>query len=140
MLMMWHQVNGNEPPKDGKYQFKDITLGDHGILHCLDMLDEVEKVDKIRENYWDLLVELCIYFGMLAFYQQDANPTNIDPDFPADGLEKWLGLDDVLRLYQLMQNVGSYDQWPDVQRDFRQCIVRMEQHCKGCFIKKQKAK
>ncbi len=138
MLMMWHEVNGDAPPADGKYQFEEITLGGHNVGVCLDNLEKLEKIEEVRDMYWDLLVELSIYFGMLSFYQKEADPTNIDPTFPADSLDKWLGMDDVLRLYQLMQNVGNYTQWAEHSNEVRKCVIRMEQHCKGTLIKKQK--
>ena len=132
-LMMWHEVNGNEPPVDGRYQFEGVSIGDHGVHRCLQELATCDAVPAVRDLYWTLIGELTLYFGSLAFYQQDAQPDQVDELFPAKQLEKWLGLENVLHFYKVLLSTSDYQTWQKQNKVLRKCVLQMENHCNRAF-------
>ncbi|WP_028584344.1 hypothetical protein [Desulfogranum mediterraneum] len=132
-LMMWHQANGDAPPADGRYQFSEITLSNHGVERCLQELAACDNVAALRDGYWDLLGVLALYLGELGFYQKEAEPSRIDDQFPAEALDRWLGLENVLGFYRVLQKTPHYGLWPENKRALRRLIITMESHCKEAF-------
>lgn len=132
-LMMWHEVNGDDPPTDGRYQFEGISIGDHGVHRCLQEIAVCDAVPAIRDLYWTLVGELALYFGSLAFYQQEAHPDQVDEQFPAEQLDKWVGLENVLNFYQLLLSTPDYQTWQEQNKAIRKCVLQMENHCNKTF-------
>ncbi len=82
-LVSWHEVNGEQPPADGRYRFALVDLASPGLTACLEQLRRAEDLAAWRAGLWDLLQELALYFGRLAFYQRDPWPAELDGAFPA---------------------------------------------------------
>lgn len=139
LLMKWHEAHGDAPPEDGRYQFEGISVDNKSLLSCLDELIHADNVTNVREFLWILIGELALYFGNLAFYQQEPKPEELDGDFPAQTLDAWLGLDTVLHFYHVLLGCDSYEKWLEIKMDLRRCIISMEKQCKQTFIETNKA-
>lgn len=132
-LMSWHEVNGEEPPENGCYRFEGLNISNNGVIRSLNALAACDNVPELRELYWDVLGELAQYFGELTFYQAEPAPQKVDENFPAELLERHLGLEKVLEMYELLQQTKSYDQWQETRNPLRRCIIAMEKQCKEAF-------
>ena len=127
-LVSWHEVNGEQPPADGCYRFARVDLTSPGLTASLEQLRRAEDLAAWRAGLWDLLQELALYFGRLAFYQRDARPGELDEAFPEQVLEETVGLDNVLSLYRLLLQAGSYDQWSGQWDALRGTVLAMQEH------------
>ncbi len=134
-LVSWHEVNGEEPPKDGRYQFSQVGFPVEPVGECLYQLVQAEDIAQWREIFWGLLEELSTYFGRLAFYQQDANPAELDEHFPAEPLDETVGLENCLMLYASLQVARDYASWKEMRPQMRQAIVAMQDQGKIRFDK-----
>lgn len=133
-LMLWHEKNGEDPPPDGRYQFEGISIDDHGLHRSLGELTAADSVPALREIFWVFLEELALYFGVLAFYQQEPEPSAVDENFPAEQLDTWFGLEHVLKLYGLLLRTPDYAAWQENRQAIRQCILLMEKQSKATFL------
>ena len=95
---------------------------------ALEQLRRAEDLAAWRAGLWDLLQELALYFGRLAFYQRDARPGELDKAFPEQVLEETVGLNNVLSLYRLLLQAGSYDQWSGQWDALRGTVLAMQEH------------
>ena len=129
-LVSWHEVNGEAPPEQGRYQFGQIDFPVEPVQACLQFLQETEEIAPWREGFWGLLEELSSYFGRLAFYQQTANPAEVDKHFPAPGVEQTVGLENCLMLYAALQAARDYAGWKEMRTNMRQAIVAMQEQGK----------
>lgn len=127
-LVSWHEVNGEQPPADGCYRFARVDLTSPGMTASLEQLRRAEDLAAWRAGLWDLLQELALYFGRLAFYQRDARPGELDEAFPEQVLEETVGLNNVLSLYRLLLQAGSYDQWSGQWDALRGTVLAMQEH------------
>ena len=127
-LVSWHEVNGEQPPADGCYRFARVDLTSPGLTASLEQLRRAEDLAAWRAGLWDLLQELALYFGRLAFYQRDARPGELDKAFPEQVLEETVGLNNVLSLYRLLLQAGSYDQWSGQWDALRGTVLAMQEH------------
>ena len=127
-LVSWHEVNGEQPPADGCYRFARVDLTSPGMTTSLEQLHRAEELAAWRAGLWDLLQELALYFGRLAFYQRDARPGELDEAFPEQVLEETVGLNNVLSLYRLLLQAGSYDQWSGQWDALRGTVLAMQEH------------
>jgi hypothetical protein len=125
-LLSWHEVNGEEAPEGGCYQFAAVDLVSHGLTDCLGRLREAGEIAAWREGLWELLEEMAFYFGRLAFYQQEARPWDFDEHFPQAAIEEMVGLENCLVFYAIMQQTGEYGQWQEQKRNIRKAIVAMQ--------------
>lgn len=132
-LMSWHEVNGENTPENGCYQFAEVNFYSAGVAASLGQLQEAGDIAAWREGFWDLLEELAFYFGRLAFYQQAARPGELDEDFPATALEQMIGLENGLAFYAALQQATDYGQWQEQKETIRKVIVAMQEHGKGLF-------
>ncbi len=132
-LMAWHTVNGEDLPQDGCYQFAQVNFHTNLVAGALELLQGAGTIAVWREGFWDLLEELVLYFGRLAFYQQTARPQELDETFPAAALEQLIGLENALALYAALQQARDYAGWQEQKRNIRRAIVAMEEHGKGLF-------
>jgi|GEM_PF-1225737 len=139
LLMKWHEAHGDAPPEDGRYQFEGIAVDNQRLLSCLEELTSADNVTSLREFLWIFTGELALYFGNLAFYQQEPKPQALDDAFPAQLLDRWLGLDTVLKFYQTLLGCDSYEKWLEIKKDLRRSIIAMEKQCKQTFMENSKA-
>ncbi|MGD9950873.1 MAG: hypothetical protein AB7U29_20765 [Desulfobulbus sp.] len=134
-LASWHEVNGDEPPPAGRYQFSQVGFPVEPVGECLYQLVQAGDIGVWREGFWGLLEELATYFGRLAFYQQTANPTEIDTLFPADAIDETIGLESCLMLYAALQATRDYESWKEMRVNMRRAVVAMQDRGKERFDK-----
>ncbi|MDD2466760.1 MAG: hypothetical protein PHI97_22405 [Desulfobulbus sp.] len=134
-LLSWHEVNGEEPPQDGRYQFSQVGFPVEPVGESLYQLVQAGDVAAWREGFWGLLEELANYFGRLAFYQQTANPSEVDERFPADAIGKTVGLENCLMFYASLQAARDYKGWTDMRAHMRKAVVAMQDLGKARFDK-----
>jgi len=132
-LVSWHDVNGNEPPKDGRYQFSQVGFPVESVGESLYQLVQAEDIAAWRQVFWTLLEELATYLGRLAFYQQTANPAEIDDRFPAEAIEETIGLENCLMFYAALQTTRDYASWKEMQANMRRAVIGMQDRGKERF-------
>ena len=132
-LVSWHEVNGDNPPENGCYQFAAVKFHSEGVAASLGQLQEAEGIVAWREGFWNLLEELALYFGRLAFYQVAPWPKELDESFPAEAIEQMIGLENSLTFYAVLQQATDYSQWQEQKQNIRRAIVAMQAHGKGLF-------
>ncbi len=132
-LVSWHEVNGEAPPADGRYQFAQVAFAVDDLNAGLQRLQTSETIAVWREEFWDVLEELVFYFGRLAFYQQTARPGDLDEQFPAEAIEETVGLDNCLALYAALQSARDYPRWRAEKQNIRKWIVAMQEQGKQRF-------
>jgi hypothetical protein len=132
-LMTWHDVNGENPPENGCYQFAEVNFHGKKVADSLRPLQEAGDIAAWREGFWDLLEELAFYFGRLAFYQKKVQPQEVDATFPAAVIDQMVGLDNGLAFYAALQQATDYAQWQEQKKNIRKAIVAMQEHGKGLF-------
>lgn len=126
-LMAWHELNGEEPPPDGCYQFAQVAFPGEGLRAALERVDQAENLASWREGFWGLLAELTVYFGRLAFYQQEPRPLDLDEQFPADRIELQVGMSNCLALYAALLRARCYPVWLVEKQALRQAVVAMQE-------------
>lgn len=126
-LMAWHEVNGEEPPPDGRYQFAQVSFPGEGIRAALTVAEQAGNIASWREGLWGMLAELILAFGRLAFYQQEPRPLDLDEHFPADRIESLVGMDNCLAFYAALLRARSYPAWLAEKQAIRQAIVAMQE-------------
>lgn len=126
-LMAWHEVNGEEPPPDGRYQFAQVTFPGEGVRTALTVAEQAENLTAWREGFWELLTELTVYFGRLAFYQQEPSPLDLDEHFPADRIDSLVGMDNCLAFYAALLRARTYPTWLTEKQAIRHAIVAMQE-------------
>ncbi len=129
-LMSWHEVNGAEPPADGRYQFAQVNFPGEGVGAALEQLRNAEDIVVWREMLWGLLEALSFYLGTLSFYQQVPRPQELDDRFPAAALEEMIGLDNCLAFYEALQRATDYPAWLEQRQNIRKAIVAMQEQGK----------
>lgn len=127
-LVSWHALNGEAPPADGRYRFAQVAFAVEPVLACLSALEEAAKIDIWRDGFWALLLELTTYLGCLGFYQQSAQPTEVDERFPVAAIDQQLGLENCLKFYAILQASGDYTNWKQMRGYLRQSVVAMQEH------------
>lgn len=127
-LIAWHELNGEEPPPDGRYQFAQVTFPGEGVRAALMVAERAENSAAWRDGLWGLLAELTVYFGRLAFYQQEPRPLDLDEHFPADRIESLIGMDNCLAFYAALLRARNYPAWLAEKQAIRQAIVAMQEH------------
>ena len=132
-LISWHEVNGEEPPEGGKYQFSQVGFPVEPVGECLYQLVQARDIAAWREGFWELLGEMTTYFGRLAFYQQEPNPAAIDDRFPAEPLDEMVGLENTLLLYGALQVARDYTSWKEMRENIRRSVVAMQDFGKQKF-------
>ncbi|ADW17829.1 hypothetical protein Despr_1677 [Desulfobulbus propionicus DSM 2032] len=132
-LVCWHEVNGETPPADGRYQFAQVDFPRDALKAGLRQLADAGDIATWREGFWDALEELSLYFGRLAFYQLTAQPEKVDERFPAPAIEATLGLENCLALYACLHRAREYKSWLEERRNLRAAIVAMEGRGKQRF-------
>lgn len=132
-LLSWHELNGEAPPQDGCYQFSQINFHNEGVNTCLQQLQEAKDIGVWRLKFWDLLEELAFYFGRLAFCQRTARPQELEAAFPAEALERMVGLDSCLAFYAGLQRARNYAGWQEQKKNIRTAIVAMQEHGKRLY-------
>jgi hypothetical protein len=110
-LMAWHELNGEEPPPAGRYQFAQVAIPGEGVRAALMVAEQAENRAAWRDGLWGFLAELTLYFGRLAFYQQDPRPLDLDEHFPADRIESLIGMDNCLAFYGALLRARNYPDW-----------------------------
>ncbi len=110
-LVSWHEVNDENPPENGCYQFAEVKFHSSGVAAVLRHLQGAEGIVAWREGLWNLLEELAFYFGRLAFYQVTPWPKELDESFPAEAIEQMIGLENSLTFYAVLQQTTDYSQW-----------------------------
>ncbi|MGE4560812.1 MAG: hypothetical protein AB7E77_11465 [Desulfobulbus sp.] len=134
-LVSWHEVNGEQPPQDGRYRFSKVSYPVEPVGDSLYRLVQTSDIAAWRENFWGLLEELAIYFGRLAFYQQTADPREVDERFPTEAIEETVGLENCLMLYAALQAAREYEGWKEMRANMRRAIVAMQDQGKQRFEK-----
>ena len=132
-LVSWHEVNGENPPEKGCYQFAEVKFHSDRVAACLGQLQGAEGIVVWREGFWNLLEELVFYFGRLAFYQVTPWPKELDESFPAEAIAQMIGLENSLTFYAVLQHATDYSQWQEQKQNIRRAIVAMQEHGKGLF-------
>jgi len=132
-LVSWHEINGDTPPKDGRYRFSQVGFPVEPVGESLYQLVQAEDIGAWREGFWNLLEELATYLGRLAFYQQTANPAEIDDHFPEEAIEETIGLENCLMFYAALQATREYTSWKDMRANMRRAIVGMQDRGKERF-------
>jgi len=129
-LVTWHEVNGEAPPADGRYQFAQIAFPGEGVRAALAGMAQAGTLAAWREDLWNLLEELSLYFGRLAFYQQEAQPSDLDDRFPAALIEATVGLDNCLAFYAGLLRARDYPSWLAEKQALRRAVVAMQEQGK----------
>ncbi len=132
-LVSWHAVNGEAPPADGRYQFAHVGFAVAPLNAALEQLADATEVVAWREAFWEFLEELMGYFGQLAFYQNTANPGELDEHFPAERIEREIGLENCLLFYAALQTASDYPAWKEMRANLRRSVVAMQEHGKQRF-------
>ena len=132
-LVSWHAVNGEAPPVDGCYQFAQVSFAVAPLNAALEQLAGADTMAVWREAFWNFLEELTGYVGQLAFYQQSANPGELDEQFPAELIEREIGLENCLLFYAALQAAGDYPAWKEMRANLRRTVVAMQEHGKQRF-------
>ena len=126
-LMAWPELNGEEPPPAGRYQFAQVAIPGEGVRAALMVAEQAENRAAWRDGLWGFLAELTVYFGRLAFYQQDPRPLDLDEHFPADRIESLIGMDNCLAFYGALLRARNYPDWLAEKQAIRQAIVAMQE-------------
>ena len=126
-LMAWHELNGEEPPPAGRYQFAQVAIPGEGVRAALMVAEQAENRAAWRDGLWGFLAELTLYFGRLAFYQQDPRPLDLDEHFPADRIESLIGMDNCLAFYGALLRARNYPDWLAEKQAIRQAVVAMQE-------------
>ncbi len=132
-LVSWHAINGDDLPVGGCYQFTQVDLQGKVVAEALKPLEGAKTLAVWREGFWDLLEELVLYFGRMAFYQQSIRPQELDETFPAEALERMVGLDTCLVFAAILQQTKDYAAWRQQKTLIRKAVVTMQEHGKGLF-------
>jgi hypothetical protein len=132
-LVSWHEVNGENPPENGCYQFAEVNFFSERVAASLSQLQEAGDIAAWREVLWNLLEELAFYFGRLAFYQSEPRPEELDESYPADAIAQMIGADNGLAFYAALQQATNYCQWQEQKKNIRRAIVAMQDHGKSLF-------
>jgi len=132
-LVAWHEVNGEAPPAGGRYQFAQVAFPGEGVTAALQGAHQADTIAAWREGLWDLLEELALYFGRLAFYQHEPRPGDLDERFPAELIAATVGLDNCLAFYAALQRARDYPAWLTEKHTLRQVIVAMQEQGKQRF-------
>lgn len=132
-LLSWHEVNGDDPPADGSYQFAAVDLASIGLVESLEGLRQAGEITVWRERLWTVLEEMVFYFGRMTFYQRDPRPWELDERFPQAAIEEMIGLENCLVFYALMQQTGDYDQWLAQKKNFRKIIITLQEGGRQLF-------
>ena len=132
-LVSWHEVNGEQPPPGGRYQFGEVNLHSEGVAASLEQLQGCGAIAAWREGFWEFLEALANYFGRLAFYQQGARPQELDETFPAEAVDRMIGLENCLAFYAALQQAKDYEGWQGQKQNIRRIIVAMQEHGKGLY-------
>ena len=127
-LAEWHERNGSAVPQNGCYQFSGLNFRGDDLRSDLDVLQQSENITVWREKLWDVLEEMSLYLGGLAFYQRSADPRELDDAFPAAAIEQQLGLDNCLALYALLRRSIDYENWLVQKKELRKVVVAMQEH------------
>ena len=131
-LAAWHASNGEAPPPDGCYQFTRVNFQSGEVQSGLNTLQTAATLADWREQLWEVVAALAMYFGQTAFFQPGANPSEADPGFPAGLMTQQLGSHG-LAFYALLQRCSDYDQWQEQQAGIRQVVLAMQAHGQGFF-------
>lgn len=132
-LVSWHAVNGEQPPVDGRYQFAEVRFVVAPLNAALEQLAGADAMAPWREAFWNFLEELAGYVGQLAFYQYSANPGELDEQFPAERIEREVGLENALLFYGALQATCDYSAWKEMRANLRRTVVAMQEHGKQRF-------
>jgi len=132
-LASWHERHGEAPPGDGCYRFAAVSFHSDRVVAALERLQAAGDIAAWRQGLWPLLEELALYFGRLAFYQEEARPGEMDDHFPAAALAAMVGLDPCLALYATLLQARTYGQWHQRQGQIRRAVVAMQEHGRGLF-------
>ena len=127
-LAAWHERNGEAAPQNGCYQFSGLNFRGEDLRSDLEVLQQSENITVWREKLWDVLEEIILYLGGLAFYQRSADPSELDDTFPAAAIEQLLGLDNCLTLYALLRRSIDYENWLVQKKEIRKVVVAMQEH------------
>ena len=136
-LVSWHAINGDAPPQDGRYQFSHVKFPVEVVGERLYQIVQAEDIAAWRQEFWNLLEELATYLGRLAFYQQTANPAEIDERFPAEAIEETIGLENCLMFYAALQATREYLSWKEMRANMRRAVVGMQDRGKERFDKQR---
>lgn len=126
-LIAWHELNGEEPPPDGRYQFAQVAFPGEGVRAALTVAEQAENRAAWRDGLWGFFAELTVYFGRLAFYQQEPRPLDLDELFPADRIESLIGMDNCLAFYAALLRAKNYPAWLAEKQAIRQAVVAMQE-------------
>ena len=127
----WHELNGNAPPDNGCYQFTEVTFRSEAVRAGLRALQQSEGMASWREELWNVLEELALYFGRMALYQTSSLPQDLDDTFPGGSLSQLVGLDNCVQLYAALGRAVDYESWLVQKKEIRQAIVAMQEHGKA---------
>ncbi len=132
-LCNWHEANGEVPPMDGCYRFEGFECHSPGLEQSLQVLCEAVEIGAWREGLWDLLEEMALSFGRMAFLQQEPRPEQVDGRFPAEAIKLTVGLDNALALYGVLLEARDYDGWRQRRRAIRTVILDMQERGRARF-------
>lgn len=126
-LCSWHEANGEPPPADGCYRFEGFDCHSPDLERSQKVLCEAGAISAWREGLWDLLEEMALSLGRMAFLQQEPRPEQVDGRFPAEAIEQTVGLDNALALYGVLLEARGYDGWRKRRRAMRAVILDMQE-------------
>ena len=126
-LTGWHETNGEAPPVDQCYRFESFDCHSPELEQGLKSLAEADEISTWREGLWDMLEEMVLCFGRMAFLQQEARPELVDEQFPAKAIEQVVGLDNALALYGVLLQSRQYGEWSERRRAIRAVILEMQE-------------
>ena len=126
-LATWHEANGDAPPPDGCYRFAQVSFQTTDVVQSLNALQGAAALTLWREQLWEVLADLALYLGKIAFFRPGAQPTEVDPVYPGDLALGQLG-PHVLTYSDVLQQCGDYDQWQGQKAVIRQVILAMQAH------------
>ncbi|NLX19750.1 MAG: hypothetical protein GXY53_10805 [Desulfobulbus sp.] len=127
-LSVWHTVNGEEPPADGRYRFIWVSVPLDNLLGSLRDMAQTTISASLREKFWRFLEESALYFGRLAFYQREPLPMALDEQFPATQIDDVVGLNNCLSFYAALQRATQYSAWNDEKTAIRRAVIAMQRH------------
>lgn len=126
-LAAWHDKNGEAPPPGGCYQFAQVSFQATDVEHSLNVLQGATTLALWREQLWEVLADLALYLGKIAFFQPGADPAQVDPAFPDHLAQGQLG-PHVLTYASMLQQCADYDHWQEQKAAIRQIILAMQTH------------
>lgn len=123
--IIWHAVNGPQPPENSRYSFSSVDLQTNAILESLVTLRETGRND-YAQPLWCTLENMAAYLGRLSVFDEGCSPKDKDPQYPFEEVDQLLGDTEVCSIYRLFKTGDSYSKVKGVLPVIQDILYRIE--------------